>query len=230
MKHFFTTRQPEGLIEDWPGKYAIFSWLEFAITVPNPIYVVTTEKPGGVPNANLQSWGMPLNEGGKNHFLMAILRRQHTYENILRTGEWCVNYLPRSLYALAERTIDREDGQKALLRDEIRDAGLDVYESRVVSAPGIAQSKIILECRRVWNRPLVEGSAWELFCGAVVGVHADADALTADPERRIANLELMYNVRGTVNPLDGSFYGPNTLGVLDTVEKVTEETADNTGL
>ena len=33
-------------------------------------------------------------------------------------------------------------------------------------------------------------------------------------------LSLMYNVRSTVNPLNGEQYGPNTLGLLSKVEKI----------
>jgi hypothetical protein len=33
----------------------------------------------------------------------------------------------------------------------------------------------------------------------------------------------MYNVRGTVNPLNGNFYGPNTLGLLNQVLRITPD-------
>jgi hypothetical protein len=57
MKHEISIAQPEYLIEDWPGKYTVFSWLEFVVTVPNPIFFVTTRKANDAPNANLQSCG-----------------------------------------------------------------------------------------------------------------------------------------------------------------------------
>ena len=60
MKHYFTRNKPNCLIEDWPGKYDTFSWLEFGITIPNPIYIVTTLEEGDIPNANIQSWGLLL--------------------------------------------------------------------------------------------------------------------------------------------------------------------------
>jgi hypothetical protein len=34
---------------------------------------------------------------------------------------------------------------------------------------------------------------------------------------------LMYNIRGTVNPLDGQQYGPNSLGLLSEVVKAFDE-------
>ena len=91
MKHEFGIAQPECLVEDWPGKYEVFSWLEYAITIPNPIFVVTTQKANGAPNANLHSWGLLIGERGNYSSLLALLDHTHTYANILREGEWCIN-------------------------------------------------------------------------------------------------------------------------------------------
>ena len=44
MKREISIAQPDYLIEDWPGKYEVFSWLEYIITVPNPIFFITTRK------------------------------------------------------------------------------------------------------------------------------------------------------------------------------------------
>lgn len=43
------------------------------------------------------------------------------------------------------------------------------------------------------------------------------------PEERMKKLELMYNIRSTINPQDGSQYGPNTLGLLDKVIRITSD-------
>ena len=92
MKHEIGITRPEVLIEDWPGKYEVFSWLEFVVTVPNPIFLVTTRKANGAPNANLQSWGLLVGEAGNYTSLFALLDHAHTYDNILREREWCVGY------------------------------------------------------------------------------------------------------------------------------------------
>lgn len=34
------------------------------------------------------------------------------------------------------------------------------------------------------------------------------------------NMQLMYNIRCTVNPLNGEFYGPNSIGLLSEVVKI----------
>ena len=55
MKHEMGIAQPEYLVEDWPGKYEVFSWLEYVVTVPNPIFLVTTRKANGAPSV-LSTW------------------------------------------------------------------------------------------------------------------------------------------------------------------------------
>jgi hypothetical protein len=50
-----------------------------------------------------------------------------------------------------------------------------------------------------------------------VAIHEEA--LAVEPGERMNNLKLMYNVRGTVNPLNGEYYGPNTVGLLNEVSE-----------
>jgi flavin reductase (DIM6/NTAB) family NADH-FMN oxidoreductase RutF len=104
--------------------------------------------------------------------------------------------------------------------DEIADAGLTVEPARVVQAPRIAECAINLECKLAWHRSLYEDSQWHLFVGRVLHVAMDETAMVVDPEQRMQALGLMYNVRGTVNPLNGAYYGPNTLGLLDRVMRI----------
>ncbi len=51
----------------------------------------------------------------------------------------------------------------------------------------------------------------------------DDRALATDPAERVRKMGLMYNMRGTVNPVDGHYYGPNTVGVLGEVMKIFHE-------
>jgi flavin reductase (DIM6/NTAB) family NADH-FMN oxidoreductase RutF len=92
-----------------------------------------------------------------------------------------------------------------------------------VQAPRIAECAINLECRLEWHHPLYENSHWHLFAGRVVHLSIDEDAMAIDPAERMRTLGLMYNVRGTVNPLTGEQYVYNTLGLLSKVEKVFGE-------
>lgn len=216
MKKEISITQPEYLVEDWPGKYDVFSWLEYVVTVPNPIFFITTRKANGAPNANLSSWGLLIGEKGNYSSLLALLDNSHTYENILREGEWCVCFPSFEQYDQCFETIR----QNAPTNDEITDCGFTIEPPKIVQAPRIAECMINLECRLEWHRPLYEASHWHLFTGRVVHLGMDEEAMVIDPEERMRKLELMYNVRGTVHPLTGEQYVYNTLGLLSRIEKV----------
>ena len=216
MKHEIEISQPEYLVEDWPGKYDVFSWLEYVVTIPNPIYLVTTRKANGAPNANLQSWGLLLGEKGNYSSLLALLENSHTYTNILREKEWCVGFPSFKYYPQCFETIFIN----APDNDEITEAAFTVESSRIIQAPRIAECAVSLECQLAWHRPLYEDSPLHLFTGRVVHLAMDEEAMVPNPVERMRTMDLMYNVRSTVNPLNGEQYGPNTLGLLRQVEEI----------
>ena len=219
MKHEFGMRKPDYLIEDWPGKYRVFSWLEYVITVPNLIFLITTRKANGLSNANLHSWGLLLGEGEKFLSLIAILKYHHTYANILREKEWCINIPSFDHYPESFETIYNNDDEV----DELENAGFTIEQSRRIQAPRIQECLINIECKLAWQRELFEGSSWVLFAGDVAHVAIDERAMANTPEERIKDMQLMYNIRSTVNPLTGEQYGPNTLGLLKEVVKITSD-------
>jgi len=104
--------------------------------------------------------------------------------------------------------------------DEITEAGFTVEPAKTVQAPRIAECSVNLECRLEWHRPLYEGSRWHLLVGKVLHVAMDEAAMAPDPIERMQAMSLMYNVRSTVNPLNGQQYGPSSLGLLSQVVKI----------
>ncbi len=216
MKHELEMNKPDRLIEDWPGKFDSFSWLEYVVSVPNPIFIVSTLKENGMSNANLQSWGLLLGEKDEYWSVLAIKDHQHTYKNILREGEWCINYPSYEHYPKCFETIYC-DGSSV---DEILSSGFHTEASKTINTPRIAESLINLECKLKWDKQLYEGSSWHLFIGKVTHVAIDDNSITPDPIERMNKMHLMYNIRSTVNPINGEFYGPNSLGILNEVVKI----------
>ena len=47
--------------------------------------------------------------------------------------------------------------------------------------------------------------------------------MVPEPQERARRMDLMYNMRGNVNPLTGEYYGPNTLGLLNEIYKIIPE-------
>jgi hypothetical protein len=138
---------------------------------------------------------MLLGQSNEQLSLLGILDHTHTYSNIIRTEEWVINY-PR--YDDAEKCartiqVNQED------TDEIEASGFTREESKTVAAPRIAESSYILECRLLWDKPL------------------DDKAIPIEQSERMSNLKLMYNIRGTINPLNGEYCSPNVIGLLNRV-------------
>ena len=219
MKHEIGIIQPDYLIEDWPNKFEAFSWLEYVVTVPNPIFLITTRKANGTANANLHSWGLLI--GSKDHYMsvLALMDTTHTYANILREREWCINIPSVRHYAQCSQTIQCNEPDN----DEITDAGFTLEAAKLVKAPRIAECLFNLECQLEWERCLSTGNQWYLLAGRVVHAAVDEAAMVPEPNQRLQALGLMYNVRSTINPLDGRYYGPNTLGLLNQVLKIVPD-------
>ena len=196
MKHELGVEKPEGLREAWPGQYRGFMWLDHVVTAPGLCTLITTRKPNGAPNASFHAWGMLLGDRTCYSSLLAM-GNNHTYANILRDGEWCVNLPSFDIMEECFRTIECNGPDN----NEISDAGLTVEAAQVVSVPRVAECPISLECRLEWHRPLAEGSSDHILCGRVVHAAIDDGALALDQEDRLGSMKLMYFVRGTLNPI-----------------------------
>ncbi|MFN2266126.1 MAG: flavin reductase, partial [Anaerolineales bacterium] len=174
------------------------------------------------PNACLHSWGFLVGDRDNYTSILAVLDYYHTFENILREGEWCLNYPSVEDYEKCFETIHVNEADN----DEITDAGLTVEPAQVIRAPRIAECRINLECQLEWHRPLYEGNQWHLTAGRVVHLAMDENVLTPDPAERMGNMRMMYNIRGTINPISGEMYGPNSLGLISEVFKAFDEGAN----
>jgi len=215
MKHEIAVKTPENLEEFWPGSYDLFSWLDYVATIPNAISLITTRKANGAPNACLHAWGMLLGDRDNYTSLLAMHDYYHTYANILREGEWCVNFPSLKHYPQSFETINVNQPDS----DEITEAGLTVETAKVVQAPRIAECMLNLECKLEWHRPLYESSSWVLVAGKVVHVAMDDAVMGTDPAERMQAMGLMFNIRGLINPVSGEANGYNSLGLISEVVK-----------
>jgi flavin reductase (DIM6/NTAB) family NADH-FMN oxidoreductase RutF len=199
MKREISVEKPSYLKEAWPGKYWLFSWLDYVVNIPYPIFIITTLKESGSPNACLHSWGCFGGDEGGYYAILTMLKSYHTYENILRAGEWGIGFPSAEYREQCMKTIEINGPEN----DEITDAGFTVEPASVIEAPRIAECLISLECKLKWQRPLFEGSRWHVFAGRVVHLAADDAAFELDPGKRLVRLDTMYNVRSTLDPLTG---------------------------
>jgi flavin reductase (DIM6/NTAB) family NADH-FMN oxidoreductase RutF len=123
----------------------------------------------------------------------------HTCDNILRTGEWCINLPTLAQQEQCSKTIQFNH----IDNDEIADAGFTVESAQVIRSPRIAECPVNAECKLEWHRPLFEGSRERVCVGRIVHLAIDETVCVADPQQRLEALNSMYNVRSTLDPLTG---------------------------
>jgi len=209
-KHEFGIEKPKNLQEEWPGQYEVFSWLEYVVNIPYPIFIITTYKSNEKANANLWSWACFAGEENGFYSLVALINTNHTYENIKRTKEWCINFPSLDFKEECFKTIEHNQ----IDDDEIEQAGFTEESSVCVHAPRIKECPISLECKFEWEKCLFKNSSQKIICGKIVHFGVDEKVANLDQKARIEKLKIMYNFRSQLNPLTGELT-PGGVSIID---------------
>ncbi len=209
-KYEFDIEKPKNLQEEWPGQYEVFSWLEHVANIPYPIFIITTYKANGKANANLWAWGCFAGEESGFYSLIALTDTTHTYENIKRTKEWCINIPSLDFKVECFKTIEHNQ----IDDDEIEQAGFTKESGICVHAPRIKECLISLECQLEWEKSLFKNSSQKIMCGKIIHFGVDEKVVNLDQKTRIEKLKIMYNFRSQLNPLTGELT-PGGIGIID---------------
>lgn len=174
-----------------------FSWMEFITAIPAPLFVLTTYKSNGKPNACLQSWACF--SGGAEGFyavLSNVNKAGHFYRSIHEKHEAVINFPSEEYYDKCAATIRNNDFEQ----DEITLSGLTAEPASRVDAPSIRECFMNLECRYLWEREITEGSSHVMMCLEVVNLCADESHLDETEEGRYGKNGYLYNIHYPVNP------------------------------
>ena len=174
-----------------------FSWMDFVTAIPSPLFVVTTYKSNGKPNACLQSWACF--NGGPNGFyaiLSSVNKFGHLYQSITETKEAVLYFPSVDWYDQCFNTI----ANNGFDNDEIALSGLTSEQASVVNAPIIKECFLNLECRYLWEREIVEGSSHVLMCLEVVNISVDEVYLDEKSQGRYGDTGYLYNIHYPINP------------------------------
>jgi flavin reductase (DIM6/NTAB) family NADH-FMN oxidoreductase RutF len=139
-----------------------------SLVVPRPIGWVSSRSRTGVPNLAPFSY---YNAVAATPMLIGVSighRRdlpKDTLLNIRETGAFCVNVVTEQQLEQMNLT----SGEHSPEVDEFEIAGLPLAESRVVSAPYVANCPAVLECRMTQEVEL-KGAAASLVIAEVVGI------------------------------------------------------------
>ncbi len=168
-----------------------FSWMDFVTAIPAPLFVVTSYKSNGKPNACLQSWAcFNGNTRGFYAILSSVNKAGHLYKTIKEKGEAVLNFPSAEIYDLCSATIVNN----GFSDDEISLSGLTAEQAKTVNAPRIKECFLNLECRYLWDREIKEGDSSVLMCFEVVNVCVDEAHLDELIQGRYGEGGFLYNV------------------------------------
>ena len=174
-----------------------FSWMDFVTAIPSPLFVVTSYKSNGKPNACLQSWAcFSGTEKGFYAVLSSVNPTWHLYQSVRETGVCVLNFPSADVYDRCVRTIANNQWET----DEITASGLTAEPAATVGAPRIRECFLALECRYAWEHVIAEGDDHVLMCLNVVNVCADEARLDESGQGRYGDSGYLYNVHYPVSP------------------------------
>jgi len=173
-----------------------FSWMDFVTAIPSPLFVVTSYKSNGKPNACLQSWACFNGEPEKFFAILSCVNKSgHLYQTVKETCEVVLNFPSADIYDLCTKTITNNG-----FDDEISLSGLTVESAAVVNAPRIKECFLSLESRYAWEREITEGSPHVVVCFEIVNVCIEEAYLDETTQGRYGGSGYLYNVHYPVNP------------------------------
>ncbi len=187
MKIEIGDSRPGDSVEKWPGEFEVFSHYETTLGIPHSLFLITTVKENGKPNACFQSWSSFCGDGGGYFVLTPLLQRTHTYHNILRTKEFCVNFLSARYFDACYQTVfnNAEDA------DEIAAGGFTSEPGHCINVPRIREAFLSLECTFDTQMDLSKKGISALVIGKVIWAAID-DAYVSGSEKKYGPDGFMY--------------------------------------
>ena len=173
-----------------------FSWIDFVTSIPSPLFVVTTYKSNGKPNACLQSWATFV----EDFCIMAsVNKNKHMYKSIKETNELVINFPSKEICPKCFETI-KNNGFDA---DEITESGLTAEKAKMVNAPRIKECFLNLECKYLWEKENEEGSDHVVMCVKIINVSMDTEYYDEKIKGRYGKTGYIYNILNPTNPETG---------------------------
>lgn len=190
MKREIGMDTKELLYENWPGQFDTFSHMEFACAIPQVLFLISTVKSNGKPNLCFHSWSsFGGDAGGYFAVMQNVSHLSHTYQNIVREGEFCVNFVSADYYPNCIATV-MDNGVND---DEFAAGNFTPEKAMTVKVPRVAQSFLTLECELACNVDLSRQGLNSMIIGRVRHVAA-AEEYIAGVDKRFGKEGFMYNI------------------------------------
>ena len=194
-----------------------FDWKEFIMGIPTPMFLVTTYKSNGQPNATMQSWaGFTSANHGSGYYviLCSVNKCGHLYQSLNEKKAAVLNFMSSDLYKACMKTIQNNQFET----DEITSSGLTAEKASWIEAPMVAECFMNLECQYLWEKEIVPGDDHVMICLEVVGGHIEKDYM----EDMFGDKGVLYNVHYPINPEDVKEKGCDYVAALRKVNQSYE--------
>lgn len=137
-------------------------WKPGNMLYPLPAVMVSCRRPGEKPNIITVAWTGTVCSSPAM-VSISVRKERYSYEILKKTGEFVINLATKELV----RALDYCGVRSGKDVDKYKEMHLTELPSRVVSAPGIAESPVNIECRVTEVKPL---GSHDLFLAEVVNV------------------------------------------------------------
>lgn len=215
MKIEIGEKRPENFAEYWPGQYDIFHHFEYACGIPSILFAITTRKENGKANVNFHAWSSFSGDGKGFYAVMpGVLHHTHTYQNILRTKEFVINFISKNYFDNCIETIN-QNGDDV---DEIIAGGFCEEKAAVVDCPRLKEAFLSVECRLEKDVPISE--EFSVFVSRVVHIAAEEE-YTKGLDGKYEADGFMLNIHAPKNLITGEGK-PSAVAVCKIV-RVNEE-------
>lgn len=208
---------PDHFPEYWPGQYDVFSHYEFLCGIPQALFAITTLKENGLPNVCFHAWSsFAGSKGGYYAMLGGVSKGSHTYQNILRTGEFVVNFFGKDYFDPCLETIVHNGADD----DEMAAAGFTAEAASTVSCPRIGEAFLSMECTLEREVPFDACPNLVLLTGLVRHI-AMEEAFAQGMDEKYGENGFMFNIDSPKSIVTGEGR-PGAVAVMKII-RVNEE-------
>ncbi len=140
-------------------------WKPGNLLYPVPAVMVSCQRPGERPNIITIAWAGTINSDPAM-VSISVRKERYSHDIIAETGEFVINLVTKDLLFAA----DYCGVKSGAVTDKYREMKLTPFRSETVSAPGIAESPVSLECK---VKQCMELGSHDMFLAEITAVTAD---------------------------------------------------------
>ena len=131
--------------------------------------------------------------------MSGVIKTSHTYQNIKRNKEFCINFLSADYLDNFKKSISENFDDI----DEIKNSGFTSEQSSSINVPRIQESFLKLECEFEWEKELIPNSVNITLCGRVKHISVNQEFAINKVTERYSSNSFVFHLMAMKNPYTG---------------------------